>query len=190
MFDKIKVYYNPSGIANVISLRTLKSMCRVTHDSKDRCGVFTININKGKMEFIVHPKGVYYLDLNKCNSTELLTTTKIQENCEGHTKYEIENVIEERRLHSMMGHPSKRDFEGMVHHNVMKNSSVNPKDITNTYQIFCQDLAGVRGKIIEKKERVVTDFVEIPVEIKMCLRKITITGNVMLVNKLPFFMTF
>ena len=59
MFRKIKVWYNPSGITNIISLRSIKSMFRVTYDSKDRGGVFTLHIGKEKAEFIPHPKGLH-----------------------------------------------------------------------------------------------------------------------------------
>ena len=68
----MKVWYNLAGIANVISLKTVKSMIRVTYDSKDRGGVLTMHTNKGKIEFILHLKGVNYLNLDECDSAGLL----------------------------------------------------------------------------------------------------------------------
>ena len=63
--------------------------------------------------------------------------------------------------------------------------------MSNTYKIFGPDLAEINGKTMKKKpQRVVTDYVDIPIEIKMHLQKITLTGNVMFVNKIPFLVSF
>ena len=63
-----------------------------------------------------------YLDLEKCNDSELLMAITVEENSQ--------------RLQKMMGSPSQRDFEGMVHHNLIKNCPVDQKDVTNAYNIF------------------------------------------------------
>ena len=77
----------------------------------------------------------------------------------------------------------------MVCHNLIKNCSVTR--VTNAYKIIVTDLEGMRCKTVRKKpERVVTDDMEIPMKIKMHLSRFTLTGNVMFMNKLPFFMTF
>ena len=76
-------------------------------------------------------------------------------------------------------------------HNQTKNCPVDYKDVTNTYKIFGPDLAGVRGKTVRRKpERVVMNYVETPPEIRRRLSQITLTGDVMFVNKLPFFVTW
>ena len=166
---------------------TIKSMFRVTYDSEERGGVFTVHTGKGKAEFIHHPKSLNYLDLDKCDVSELLIN---EENNEGHTKYEVLKAEEAWRLQNLMRSPSQRDFEGMVHHNLIKNCLVDQNDVTNVCKIFGPELAGVRGKTMQKKpKRVITDYVDIPMEIRKILNRITLTGDVMSVNKLPFFAT-
>ena len=87
------------------------------------------------------------------------------------------------KLQSMIGSPPQKDFEGMVHHNLIKDCPVSHRDVTNAKKIFGLGLAVVRGKIVRKKpERVVTDYVEIPPEIRRRLSRVTLTGDVMFVN--------
>ena len=47
MFRGIKVWCNLLGIADVISLKTIKSMFRGTYDSDNSGGVFMVHITKG-----------------------------------------------------------------------------------------------------------------------------------------------
>ena len=91
----------------------------------------------------------------------------------------------------MMESQSQRDTEGMVCHNMIKNCLVDYKDVTNAFKIFGPTVAGVRGKMVRRKlERVVMDYVEIPLEIMRHLSWIILTGDVMFVNKLTFFVTY
>ena len=63
--------------------------------------------------------------------------------------------------------------------------------MSNAYKIFGPDLAGIREKTLRKKpERLLTDYVDIPMEIKIYLKGITLTGDVLFVNKIPFIVTF
>ena len=127
MFRSIKVWYNPVEIANVISLKMVKSMFRVTYDNDNRNGIFIVHTDKVTMEFFPHPKGLHYLDFGQCKGSKMLTTITVQGNYEEHTKYEIEKANEAMKLQGIMGHPSQRDFEGMVCHNMIKNCSVTLK---------------------------------------------------------------
>ena len=107
MSGSIKVWDNPAGIANIISLKMVKSMLRVTYNSNDRGVVFIVHIHKGIMEFVPHPKGLHNLDLDQYK--EMMMTVK--DNYEGHTKYEIKKPTEARKLQRIMGHPLERNFE-------------------------------------------------------------------------------
>ena len=63
----------------------------------------------------------------------------------------------------MLGHPSRHDFENMVHAKLIANGAISPSDITNTYAIFGDNLTGLRGKTAQQKsKRVETDYVPIP----------------------------
>ena len=50
-FGDIDVWYNPKGIATILSLKTLKQSHHITYDSKDRDGDFKIYPKMGVVEF-------------------------------------------------------------------------------------------------------------------------------------------
>ena len=52
MFGKFPVWFNPNGIANVLSLKTITDHSLVTYNSEDRGGIFTVHILKGNIIFI------------------------------------------------------------------------------------------------------------------------------------------
>ena len=80
-------------------------MFSVTYDSNDRGGVFSVHLDRGAMEKILHSKGLHYLDLEKYKNIEILMTMTTRDNYVGHTIYEIRKAIEARKLQGMMGHP-------------------------------------------------------------------------------------
>ena len=121
-----------------------------------------MHISKGRIEFIPHQKGLHYLDMEQCDTLSLVMVMTGQKNYEGYTKHEVKKAIEARKLQAMLGHPSQRNFEEMVHHNLISNCPVSKNDVTNAYKIFGPDLAGIQGRTVrQKSERVVTDYVEI-----------------------------
>ena len=45
-----------------------------------------MHISKGKMEFIPHPNGLHYLDLDQCDNVDLMMAMTMQDNY-GYMKY-------------------------------------------------------------------------------------------------------
>ena len=64
-FGKIPVWYHPKGVANIILLKTLKSLHRGTYDSLEENGVFKVHTPQGIVKFWSHKKDLHYLELNK-----------------------------------------------------------------------------------------------------------------------------
>ena len=87
----------------------------------------------------------------------------------------------------MMGHPTDRDFLGMVRGNMVANCPVTVSAAQNTNDIFGPDLAGVRGRTVRRPpEAVRTDYVQLPRFILERYRVVVLTADVMFVNKVPF----
>ena len=97
------------------------------------------------MEFVPHPTGLHYFELEKCKNIEMLVVI-IRDNYEEHTKHKLRKVIEARKLQGMLGHLSQRDFKGMVHHNKIKNCFVKAQDVSNAYKVFDHKRKIVRTK--------------------------------------------
>ncbi len=90
------VYHNPYGIANVMSLESIKGKHRVTYDSWDRDGVFKVHTKEGVVEFKPSEKGLHYHDTSEedSNINNMLVNT-VRENFKGHTKHEIAKAKED-----------------------------------------------------------------------------------------------
>ena len=84
-------------------------------------------MTQGVVEFIPHESGLHYLDMKEKEETGIAHVTMIRENFEGYTKKQVEGTIEAHHLHAMLGHPSRNDFEGMVHANLTANCPVTPE---------------------------------------------------------------
>ena len=106
-------------------------------------------------------------------------------------KKHMKGAIKACHFQAMLGHPSRTDFESMVHVNLIANGPATPENITHTHQLFGDDLAGLRGKAVQKKpEHVVMDYVQIPKDIIQMNKFVTLTADVMYVNGLPFVINY
>ena len=65
-----------------------------------------------------------------------------------------------------------------------------PHAISDALAIFGQTMEGLRGKTTrEKPQRVEADFVEIPRDFYVLHKFVTLVGDVMFVNNIPFLLT-
>jgi hypothetical protein len=62
---------------------------------------------------------------------------------EGFTKREVEEAKAAREAQAMLGHPTDREFLGMVRSHMINNCNVTNTAIHNANRIFGPDLAGV-----------------------------------------------
>jgi hypothetical protein len=87
----------------------------------------------------------------------------------------------------MMVVPSERAFQSMVRLNQLKKCPLTHDNVKNALTIYGRDLANTRGKTVRRQpDHVVTDYVEIPADILSFNRNVTLVGDVMFVNSVPF----
>ena len=79
-FGKIPIWYNSEGVANIILLKTLKSLHRVTYESLEEDRVFKVHIPEGIIRFWFYKNILYYLELNKEENLGITLVTAIYEN--------------------------------------------------------------------------------------------------------------
>ena len=95
---------------------------------------------------------LHYLDLECKKEIGMALVMMVQENFEGYTKKQVESAIKTCCLQAMLGHFSRKDFKVMVNANLIANCPVTPENISHTHQLFGENLAGLRGKIVQKKQ--------------------------------------
>lgn len=89
MFGKFSMCYNLKGVANMILLKAMASHYEVTYNSKDREGVLIVHTPDGKVAFVHHPWGVYFLDLSLSNNAEIMLAMTLKDQYEDHTRHRL-----------------------------------------------------------------------------------------------------
>jgi hypothetical protein len=197
-FGHTPVFFDPRGIANVLSLYQLRQKFKVTYNSTDRGGVFKVFTQAGLVEFKPTEKGLHAINLREnpdaayvlVNDAGLASPSPIntvRNNFEGFTKKQVQRATLARRLMAMIGAPTAREFQGLVRHNLLMDCPISTDDITNAHTIFGPDLANIRGKTVRRKpEHVHSEIVAIPQQLLDCHSSVTLTADVMFVNTIPF----
>ncbi len=167
-----QVWLNESGVAMIIPLKQLKKLCPVVYDSTCHGGTFVCRTKDGDVVLKNNGKGMPYLDLRELKAKAVLSfapkaalslVQTVQGNMEGFTKREVEEARKACEAQAVLGHPTNRDFLGMVRGGMISNCPVTANAVTNACQIFGPDLAGVRGRTVRRPpESVTTNYVQIP----------------------------
>jgi hypothetical protein len=193
------VWYHPQGIANIFSLSCIeKKGYTVTYDSNAGTGAFKVTKPNGSVRtFERSTRGLFYLDTSVTrengenfmnNGTALVTT--VAENKSRYTNREYERATLARRIQKMIGRPSTRDFMKYVDNLLIPNCPINRGDIINTEIFFGPDIGSLKGKTVRSHgERVETEIIDIDNKIMDGYRHVTIAGEIMFINKIPFFVT-
>ncbi len=75
----------------------------------------------------------------------MLFIQTVRGNMEGYTQRKVEDARAARVAQAMLGHPTDRNFLGMVRSGMIVNCPVTPNAVQNALRIFGPNLAGVRG---------------------------------------------
>ena len=107
--------------------------------------------------------GMPYFDLKKPEAEVALSLVQtVQGNKEGYTRWEFGEAREAREAQAMVGHPTDRDFLGMVRANMILNCPIKDTAVINANCIFGPDLAGVKERTVrETPAPVTTDYVHV-----------------------------
>ena len=161
----------------------------VTYVSKDRNGMFKVHTKQGIVEFIPHESELHYLDLKDNEEAGVALVTTIRENFEGYTKKQVEGAINACHLQAMLGHPSRKDFKGIVHVNLIVNCPMTTENISHTHQLCGENLARFRGKQCAKNRASGNGICPGMRDVIQANKYVTLTADVMYVNNLPFVIT-
>eukprot|EP00804_Cyclotella_cryptica_P005871 CCRYP_000147-RA/>CCRYP_000147-RA protein AED:0.12 eAED:0.13 QI:0/0/0/1/0/0/3/0/1214 len=192
-FGDIPVKYHPSGICNVISLKTMKALFPISYvsdPSNPEAATFQVKTKKGIIKFKPCSKGLHYYDLTTSTKREEMHVQTVQQNFEGFSREQVLRAIKARKLQAMLGSPTRADFEGMVCGKLIADCPVDVVDLKNAHTIFGPDLAGIWGRTVRRRpERVTTDIVAVPQDFVQMHKFLVLTAGVMFVNGIPFLLT-
>ena len=143
------------------------------------------------------PGGLYFHDTKNRklsntfeNDPAVSLVETVKNNLSKFTKRQIERAKTARRAYGMVGRPSPRDFRNMIRGHMINNCPVTTEDIDNADIIYGPDVPALKGKTVRTQSQpVTTDVVKIPPEILSLHKNVTLTGDVMFVNGIPFLVT-
>jgi hypothetical protein len=180
------MWLNEGGIANIVPLEVISKIWRITYDSAGgmNAGHFVIHTDQGNIKVQKNSKGMPFIDLDSVEGEVALEFIQtVRGNMDGFTRREIDEARAAREAQGMMGHPTDRDFLGMVRANMITNCPVTVSAAQNANDIFGPDLAGVRGRTVRRPpEAAITDYVQLPRYILERFRVVVLTADVMFVN--------
>ena len=179
------VWYNPEGIANILSMATVE---KDGHEVRYENSVFYVTNNNTleKISFARMENGLY-AHLDERGSSFVQT---VDENLSLFTNRQVVRAKQARELYEMIGRPSIHDFLGIINNHLLPNNRITARDVMTAEEIFGKDLGAIQGKTTRNKtEPVPSDYVNMPPDILKFHKDVTLAADLMFVNKIPFLIT-
>ena len=187
-----RIWIDEDGIANVLALCLIQRQYRVTYDNWKQPCFYVHKPNGDIITFQEDKGGLHYHDIdnpkmktNIAHTVALVET--VQENSKEFTKRQVNEAKSARRLYSMVGRPSLKDFRVLIKANMLRNCPVTLEVVNNAQKIFGPDVTALKGKTTRPKSPIVrTNIIAVPLQIRSNHNNIELTIDVMFVNKIPF----
>jgi hypothetical protein len=181
------VWYHPKGIANILSLNKVKEKYLVTYNSRDGNAFVVHKDDELSRTFQQSPRGLFYMDTTQ---TGTLLVNTVAENKNKYTNRDYSKALLARNIQKRIGRPSTRAFIRIVDNKLLPNCPITCDDIIAAEHIFGPDVGSLKGKTVHRApERVNARMMNLPLVIMERYRDVVLGGDIMFVNKIPFFMT-
>jgi hypothetical protein len=181
------VWYHPEGIANILSLSRVKKEFRITFDSENG-NVFKLIRPDGTARIFNESSNGLYFSIMEPVETTMVTT--VEQNKAKYSKADYMQALLARKIQATIGRPSTKEFTRIVKEGLLPHCPVTTEDIAAAEDIFGTDVGTLKGKTTRQApERARMTGVAVPAEILNRYRKVTLCGDIMFVNKIPFFVS-
>ena len=188
------VWYAPDSVGNILALRDVRRLCRVTLDTAVEA-VLVIHLpGSTVLRFVKHLDGLYLLvpsvnpTTNPPNYSYSCVST-VADNHAAFTRRELEGADRARQLYRTIGCSSQRKFEVILDHGSILNCPVTRADAQCANVIYRPDLAYLKGKTTDHptSSHVPTQVLSpLPEEIVKYHSNITLCVDFFYVQRLPF----
>ena len=149
--DLKQLWFNEGGVATIIPLKQLEKLCPVRYDSSRNGGAFICRTKDGDVVLKNNGKGMPYIDLRELEVKTVLSfapkaalsfVQTVRGNMEGFTKREVEEARKAHEAQAILGHPTDRNFLGMVRGGMISNRPVTAnaeKTLTKSLALTLQE---------------------------------------------------
>ena len=109
------VWYNPDGIANILSLDAVRKHYRITMDTEDSDSIHVHHSDGSITTFHPSDGGIYHCSIPKTGHI-LSTIATVDQRKEGLSKTDIQRAAQARRLQNILMYPSQHEAIRGLHH--------------------------------------------------------------------------
>ena len=181
------VWFDPRGIANVLSLKLVKEKYHVEYDSENNDGFVVTKPTGERFKFVQTGSGPHYLDTTLQNPDDFAGTTlvvnTVKENKKNYTHNDYLRALRARELQVAMGRPSTATFVEALKNNGILNCPVTPANVEAAEQIFGPDIGSLKGKTTCQNPPIVdSPITSVPANILERYHDVMLCVDIMYVN--------
>ena len=191
------VWFNPNGIANLMSLHNVQRYYQVTLNTTED-NAFYINSSKGhQTRWKPSGHGLYHYALDSPNNIITLWgglsakahINTVAANASGFTHRQCQNALRARHLQNIVMHPGDRDMKEIVVKH-LQDCPVTGIDIDVARTLLGPNLGSLKGKTVRRPNpHVPMGIAGVPSSIMKHHQQVTIAIDIMFINAIPFLIT-
>ena len=185
------VWFDPGGVANVLSLHIIIKYYRVSYDSAVS-DEFLIEVSSDTtLHFTPTAKGLYaYSGCRGSPSTAWAFVTTVTDKRDLYTKRAYQDAVTARQAQNIMMFPGVRQLYKIADQNLLRNSPITRADIRAAEDIFGPNLGALKGKTPARRSTVVSGGRDgVPPDILDRHRDLVVSMDIFFINKIPFLLT-
>jgi hypothetical protein len=142
------VWYNPKGVANILSLNSVKRHYQVKYDSEGD-DTFIVTDGTGReLHFKPTKKGLYALRGPSYGTGHWSFLNTVSGKKDMYTKRELKAAAHACQVQNIMMYPSKRQYLAISDNNLLRNNPVQRANIEAAEDIFGSNLGALKGKTV------------------------------------------
>ncbi|GAX15524.1 hypothetical protein FisN_6Hu141 [Fistulifera solaris] len=187
------VWYNQDSIANILSVKDVRKVCRITMDTSVEPALIVHRLDGSQMRFEEHDCGLYVFKPNNNQSVSAYSfVLTVEETKKLFTKRQVELADEAQRLYKILNRPGHAAFEDYLRNNRIHNSPVTVDDARRAVTIYGPDVPKLKGTTTAGPPPAhVPDQVRLAVPMSILLHHdhVTLAVDYVFVNKIPFLVT-
>jgi len=189
------VWYNPQGVANILSLHNVTKHYRVTMDSARNPAILVHKNDGTHIRFTPSTHGLFRHELTEDHSSinhmwSMLTSIPtVADNALKYTKRTYKRAVLARKLQNIIMRPSSRKYKDVII-DYLRDTPVTKADIAAADAIFGPNVGSLKGKTVRRpNEHIAAGIDPVPADVMKMHAQLTLAIDIMFINKIAFFVT-
>lgn len=139
------VWFNPDGIANILSFRDVSKNYRVVFDNQDG-DRFKVGAGNAQVTFKPTKKGLCHVHMAELPQGGWTFLETVREQKAKHTKAAVVRAAQARVIQNIIGRPGDHQYMDTVNRNLIRGCPVTAQDIKIAGDIYGPNLGSLKGK--------------------------------------------